>query len=449
MWVGLSIFSLFIGFDFPAIAQPRSPEAPIHATAASAVPSVSVAPLVFEERVLAGGPADFMEVRHLVLRGSNYEIGRKLAEIARTRHGTTLAPGADPAHTRAQREYFAKHYPALYERMRGAADAYGLRFTEDTLNFSALDYGFGSPGCTVAYFPPALTADGRGVVSRNFDFTTGVMRGKRPGPGETAVCARPYVIEMHPDQGYASLYVGCFDLLGAAIDGINAEGLTVALLADDEVAGEYKTGPTRGPRAGFNEIQLPRYLLDTCANVEEAKAALRDAALYFSAVPCHYLIADRHGRAFVWENTLAMKSGHIADCDGRRPLITTNFMLYRHPDLENLPAEPHPRGSFNRFRHIRRRVTENANKLSAEFVRETGRCVAADVDCGTAEFAPGRTLWHTLYFPEQRRMEVDFYLGEGPPAAKEPVRSSENPPSGGAASPRIRRSAVLSFTLKP
>ncbi len=43
----------------------------------------STAALEFAEKVIAGGPKDFMEVRHLTLRGSNFEIGRKLAEIAK------------------------------------------------------------------------------------------------------------------------------------------------------------------------------------------------------------------------------------------------------------------------------------------------------------------------------------------------------------------------------
>src|SRR5439155_16787259 len=37
---------------------------------------------VRQDRVVAGGPKDFLEVRHLVLKGSNEEIGRALAAIA-------------------------------------------------------------------------------------------------------------------------------------------------------------------------------------------------------------------------------------------------------------------------------------------------------------------------------------------------------------------------------
>ena len=39
-------------------------------------------PTIRQHRVIAGGPEDFMEVRHLVLTGTNEEIGRALATVA-------------------------------------------------------------------------------------------------------------------------------------------------------------------------------------------------------------------------------------------------------------------------------------------------------------------------------------------------------------------------------
>ena len=38
-------------------------------------------PLVEQERIIAGGPTDSMEVRYLMLKGTNEAIGRRLAEI--------------------------------------------------------------------------------------------------------------------------------------------------------------------------------------------------------------------------------------------------------------------------------------------------------------------------------------------------------------------------------
>ena len=67
--------------------------------------AVSAAALQRNERVIAGSPGDSMEVRHLVLRGTNEEIGRALAEIAMERYSVRAERAADPLRTRAQRRY--------------------------------------------------------------------------------------------------------------------------------------------------------------------------------------------------------------------------------------------------------------------------------------------------------------------------------------------------------
>ena len=46
-----------------------------------------------------------------------------------------------------------------------------------------------------------------------------------------------------------------------------------------------------------------------------------------------------------------------------------------------------------------------------------------------------RTLWHALYYPEARRVDLDFYLGEAP---------DPNSPHG----VKIRRSGYRSFQLE-
>lgn len=56
----------------------------------------------FSQTALTKQAQDFMQVDHLVLRGSNFEMGRQLAEIAIHKH-----PG-DPAKIGAQRRYMQK-----------------------------------------------------------------------------------------------------------------------------------------------------------------------------------------------------------------------------------------------------------------------------------------------------------------------------------------------------
>jgi hypothetical protein len=59
--------------------------------------------VIQKERVVAGGPKDFLEARHIVLKGSNEEIGRALATIAKERYQLKASPSADRFRTRVQR----------------------------------------------------------------------------------------------------------------------------------------------------------------------------------------------------------------------------------------------------------------------------------------------------------------------------------------------------------
>src|SRR5262249_31239845 len=121
------------------------------------------------ESVVAGGPKDFMQVRRLVLKGSNQEIGKALAAIAKEKYQLKPLSSTDHYRTGVQRRYIEKHYPILFERMRGVAAAFGRPVDDDALNFGSLWYlaGFRA-GCSVVYYPPSLTATGSSVVSRNY-----------------------------------------------------------------------------------------------------------------------------------------------------------------------------------------------------------------------------------------------------------------------------------------
>src|SRR5262249_42175245 len=255
--------------------------------------------VVQEDRVIAGGPNDSLEVRHLVLRGTNEQIGRALAEIAKERYGARL-DARDPLQARAQRKFLERNDPILLDRMRGVAAAYGKSIEDDGWDFTTLMFTDLRAGCSVAHLPPSSTANGKSVVSRDYDFTTGALSFGFLPPGMLHPTARPYLVELHPDRGYASIAMVAYDLLSGVLDGINSEGLTVTLAMDDTLTSKSLTEPTRGPAVGLSELQPLRLLLDTCATVEEAKQTLMATKQYYQYVPIHYLIADRNGNAFVW-----------------------------------------------------------------------------------------------------------------------------------------------------
>jgi len=360
-------------------------------------------------RPIAGAEGDFTRAHHVRLEGSWFEIGRELARLACERHGVEPREALDPTRVHEQRAWFAAHAPAQRERMRGLADYFGLDPESDDWELDGLAYGTPRAACTVVHYPPEATEDGHGVLSRNFDFSTGTFDGRVPRPGESYACAEPYVLELHPDGGHASVALVAFDLLGV-IDGVNSAGLTVALLADDELLAIGKARPEPGVRAGLDVLQVGRFLLDTCKDVEEAQAALRGAELYYSSIPCHYLIADAQGRAFVWENAVDLSEGHVLESPGA-PLVTTNCVRHLHAGA--VPDDSNPFGLHGRQPFLEERIA-GQGKISLAEVRANATSVSP-VGAAPAGHAAGRTLWHALYFPEERALEVDFYLGDGGP----------------------------------
>lgn len=388
-----------------------------------------------EERVIAGSPQDSLEVRHLVLRGTNVEIGRALAEIAAERYGARPHPSPDPLRTGAQRAYFEQHYPILYDRVRGVAEAFGQEVTDDAWVHSELGFTDLRAGCSIVQLPPNTTADGKAVVSRDYDYSTGSLTFGALPPGMLHPTARPYLIEMHPERGYASLAMVAYDLLSGALDGINSEGLTVSLAMDDELFSKYKIEPTFNAQAGLGELQTLRMLLDTCANVEEAKRALLITKQYYEYVPVHYLIADRFGKAFVWEYSEAHNKEYIFENAGK-PLVLTNYSLHKHMDGDNPPSVETSKATCKRYAFLAEQLAAAPGSITEQFLRTTHGQVDAALPPAAEKRPPIRTFWHALYYPEDRRAKYSFYLRDEPvPGQPDKVK--------------IVRSDYLEFKLDP
>jgi len=358
--------------------------------------------------------SSFIHAKHLVLRGSNEAIGYKLAETARNTHGIQKAPTADPIKARAQRAYMQQNYPIHYKRMQGAAAALGLDFEDQRYDFSYLNIAPHLPGCSTVYYPAASTSSRHAMLSRNFDFTTGTFMATSPAPGEVPAAARPYVIEMYPDVGYPSLYLSSFDLLAGCTDGINSEGLVVSLNADSESGRSFPMQPTFGGAVGVNEIQLARFLLDTCANVEEAQQMLLRSKQFYMCAPCHYLIADRHGNSFVWETSPAHNLEFIIEGNGQ-PQILTNHLLSSYRSVEELPVEEFGASTYTRYRILLAALGHPGRPYSLEQIKANNQAVFIT---GSSYPHPqpiaDRTIWHSVYDCSERSLEICFYMRDDP-----------------------------------
>ncbi|MCK2217603.1 C45 family autoproteolytic acyltransferase/hydrolase [Actinomadura sp. ATCC 31491] len=369
---------------------------------------------------VAGGKDDFQLVHHLTLSGGQFEIGRALAEEAR-RLGWSPYP-VDPVVGRARRTWFERHWPQQHARMDGAAAALGLDPEQDELALDGLAYVPGlsgvpeGTGCSALWIPPSAAADGHGRIGRNYDFfptTTSEIMGGSPRPGELPMASRPYVITTLPDEGPATTVITMNELDGC-MDGVNAAGLAVMLLvADFESAAPPES---TAPQVGVSSVQLPRFLLETCENTDQAKQALLGAKQYDHGMPLHYLVADANGRAFVWER--GRDGGeHIVEF-GDGPLCVTNHLLHRNPDPMHLP--PDGPGSFRTYHRLRTLYERSKGAtMSGEDLRAALREVAQPEDPA----APFRTLWSTVFDTAERTLSTRFYLGDGRPCSEELVFS--------------------------
>ncbi|HJQ99912.1 MAG TPA: C45 family autoproteolytic acyltransferase/hydrolase [Candidatus Polarisedimenticolaceae bacterium] len=394
--------------------------------------------VVQEDRVIAGSPKDSLEVRHLVLRGTNEQIGRALAEIGKERYGVRLEPARDPGQVRAQRKFLERNYPILLDRMRGVAAAFGKSVDDDAWDFAGLGFTDLKAGCSIVHAPPSMTTNGKSIVSRDYDFTTGSLGFGFLPPGMLHPTARPYLLELHPDKGYASIAMVAYDLLSGVLDGINSEGLTVTLAMDNQIFSDGTTEPTRAPAVGLGELQTLRLLLDTCATVEEAKQALMGTKQYYQYVPIHYLIADRHGDSFVWEYSESHNKEYVIENPGKL-LVMTNFTIHSQMEDGKPPSAEKARATCKRYAYLNEKLAQGG--LDDETIRNFHRaCDAQASQAVNPNEPPERTFWHAFYYPEERRVRLSYYLRDEPLPGNDrfvkPVRSDyvefRLEPTGGA-----------------
>src|SRR4029453_7016368 len=262
--------------------------------------------------------------------------------------------------------------------------------------------------------------NGKGVGSRDYDFTTGALSFGFLPPGMLHPTARPYLLELHPDRGYASIAMVAYDLLSGVLDGMNSEGLTVTLAMDDEQFSHGKTEATREPAVGLGELQTLRLLLDTCATVEEAKQTLLATKQYYQYVPIHYLIADRNGKAFIWEYSEFHNKEYVLESPGQ-PLVMTNFTLHTQLEDGKLPSAEKARPVCKRYAYLREKLA--TGDLDDKAIRGFHQKVDAQLSqAADTSRPPIRTFWHAFYYPEDRRVRLSYYLRDAP------IPGDERPP---------------------
>jgi len=370
-----------------------------------------------EPKLRVGNDNTYATIWEWELRGTNRDIGRDIASYGRDQLGILPMPCPDADRIRAQRSFLNRYFRPLYERMVGVGDAFGLSMDEPTHDLATLWFDVQLPGCSAAYVPASRMEGGHAHVVRNMDLGVDLT-----GDVEHPSSSRILALTMVPDEGYASTSAIVFDLLGA-MDGINEKGLVVIcnshgdyrLVGDFQPTPAYRYEPVSHPEPGLNELQVVRYVLDMCADVDEAQEALLSLRTYYGFTPCLYLIADARGRSVVLEKSPAGNRIVLTEREGE-PRVLTNFAPSRFENDSELPEEDgHKQGfMYTRYRIVQRGIERTAS-LSPSCLAEIAREASFDVLCAPKtenDVHPDRTVYTAIYDIEARSMLVSCYLGE-------------------------------------
>lgn len=339
---------------------------------------------------------------HLVIEGTNEEIGYQLGCLAKETHDIKKSTHLKHTIIKEQYSYLCDNYPEHYARMGGFARAYGTNLNDYEHDFSFFGGIPGGTACSAVYYPPATTDTGHGYISRNLDFSI---------PSDITTPSFPfkksYLIEMHPDKGYSSISLFCFEVFGLSLEGINSEGLTVIHLADNDTKFHHQSLATYQTKKGFNEFLPVQFLLDTCSTAKEAEMALKNISHYHAMFPTHLMVADKDGNSFVFEYASDGIHKVILSVSKNTPQRITNFQLNRLQD-EDLATELKSRASdngFDRYVVLERNIQQTKFPVTVEDTKNINASVYVYED---SEALFCRTIFHSIYDISMKKIQISL-----------------------------------------
>jgi len=371
--------------------------------------------LVKDEIILPRGPGEYMEIRHIIFKGTNEEIGCAMGDIAQKDYGVTkLNQYADISYAKARLEYMRRNNHILLEWMKGIAHSYGVSLSDTLFDTSYIPSFYTVPQCSSLLIPAAYSANGHTFYSASRDYYTATFSEvveKKPVPGEKKMFSEAAVIVIYPDKGYPCLLVSVGDLT-FGVDIVNSEGLSVSAFEDDTY------GITRTPKdlsraTGLSMSQAMVLIANTCATLDEARQVLLINKISMPPMPMHMQVSDKTGRAFIYEMSPDDFSGHFVYNNGK-PQAITNHGVYAYPDPNKIPVnEKDPYDTFNRYRRLIGFIDSHKGKFSvADGWKAMDLVVGAVPEASEATHLkiPLRTFYQIVLDNEERSIQVKFYI---------------------------------------
>ena len=373
---------------------------------------------------------NYARPHHIIIAGSDEEIGYELASLAKEKYDCTLEKYDNPIYGEARREFFKRNWPAMNERAKGVSRAYGLSEDDNEYDTTSLPYdvydcvrgeSISFSACSGLVLPIEESDTKKGVyTARNHDLfplpTWSTLFGKKGPEGAHGCEERANVIEFRPDKGYKSILVGGHDILTPFIDGINEKGLYFTTFADPNGVGEGGAPMAGGRINGLSDVQLGAYLLSKCATVEDAKKEILTTRVMQVGMCIHMLIADRNGNATVFEIDKLSQAYVFTDRKPGEPLFCTNHPISTYTDASKFPAysEEAEHNTYYRMNLLDKTyagMKAPFKKSDAEELVNVVHCAFIDDKKAEAAFME-RTLINTNCDLSKPEITVRFYLGD-------------------------------------
>ncbi len=186
-------------------------------------------------------------------------------------------------------------------------------------------------GCSVAFYPGSGTKDGHGLLSRNFDFPTATLHPARRPPA----AARRAAAGRRPVGGRAPPRRRLRVDRGRDHGRHGRHGRHQRGRPDRRAARRQRDARPRTDRRARRSGCPSSRSCATCSTPAPPSTrpadALRIAKHYYFFTPCHFVVADRSGRSFVWEHS--PRRNHEA-------IVEPDPAARRAPGVHQPPAAP-------------------------------------------------------------------------------------------------------------
>ncbi|MEA5040405.1 MAG: C45 family peptidase [Clostridiaceae bacterium] len=216
------------------------------------------------------------------LAGTSYEIGYQLGKLTsqipqlRATH-TTGVEGFGSEQAEEAAKLFDRWCPGLTEELHGFADA--LHAEREQIFFYGMTYLI--PRCSHIALLPRLTAEGKPLLARNYEFSH---------EAEDFCLVRTSVTGKYAHLGTSVLQFG-------RDDGMNEQGLTVTMSSCGFPVGALPY--MRAPKLrGLQFWVVIRALLENCRDVREALAYLKGMPIAYNL---NLILMDKAGNAALVE----------------------------------------------------------------------------------------------------------------------------------------------------